>query len=330
MVVLDQPVIESSCRGQPTQAVLQPRHSRLHGYATRLRKTISSWLLQVIEAPYRGSEHDTILPLIEDYPTGYPRLTALIGSHRTFHIFRRFVNLRTRLLLLKQDRLTVLEEQLAKVDTEETNLLSLGSVRADSNDTRKNLIVDIDAALVEYDELLERNQRVLNLEPASPRNVSNIQNWINGTGSIARRESAYLAQSGELVSVAGTDDRVIPWLESSVEDGMAYLRSQFSNSHQVGASRDRNIHIPTGSLMVRLARIVMTVFIIFLLLVPVVVCNFLGSLTARLFSVIISTTIFVAVLSGSTKAKTIELIIGGATYTTVMIVFVSTTGQGAQ
>lgn len=60
------------------------------------------------------------------------------------------MNLRTRLLLLKQDRLTVLEEQLAKVDTEETNLLSLGSVRADSNDTRKNLIVDIDAALVEY------------------------------------------------------------------------------------------------------------------------------------------------------------------------------------
>lgn len=57
----------------------------------------------------------------------------------------------------------------------------------------------------------------------------------------------------------------------------------------------------------------MTPAIILLLLAPVVVCSWVSSISAQLGTVIISCTIFVAVLSGSTRAKAVELVVAGAT-----------------
>jgi hypothetical protein len=91
-----------------------------------------------------------LLAPVEDYPSGYPRLSALIASHDSFHLCRRFSNLRARLLLLKQDRLSLLEKQLQKIDREEISLLSLGSSRRDSNSERNSILTQIDKALAEY------------------------------------------------------------------------------------------------------------------------------------------------------------------------------------
>jgi hypothetical protein len=87
---------------------------------------------------------------VEDYPSRYPRFSALIASHDSFHICRRFSNLRTRLLLLKQDRLSLLEKQLQKIDREEVSLLSLGSSRRDSNSERNSVLSQVDEALADY------------------------------------------------------------------------------------------------------------------------------------------------------------------------------------
>lgn len=57
----------------------------------------------------------------------------------------------------------------------------------------------------------------------------------------------------------------------------------------------------------------MTPFIVTLLLAPVVVCNHVDGLTARLLTIITAATAFIAVLSGSTRAKTVELVVAGAT-----------------
>jgi hypothetical protein len=57
----------------------------------------------------------------------------------------------------------------------------------------------------------------------------------------------------------------------------------------------------------------MTPFVIVLLLAPVIVCSLVGSLAARLVIIITSTTSFVAVLSGLTKARTVEVVVAGAT-----------------
>lgn len=74
------------------------------------------------------------------------------------------------------------------------------------------------------DKLIERNHRILSLETARPRNVSSLRNWINGNGCVAREETAYLARSEELANVVDSDDTVMTWLETLVEDSLTRLR----------------------------------------------------------------------------------------------------------
>lgn len=64
----------------------------------------------------------------------------------------------------------------------------------------------------------------------------------------------------------------------------------------------------------RVARITLAPLIIFLLLAPVIICNAVVSLTARLATMVIATSIFVTLVSLVTKAKTVELAVAGATY----------------
>ena len=72
-----------------------------------------------------------------------------------------------------------------------------------------------------------------------------------------------------------------------------------------------------GSLVMRTTRALMAVLIIFLLLVPVVICNFLENVKARLAVIIISTILLIAILSGLTKTRTIEMLVSGATYVVI-------------
>ena len=88
--------------------------------------------------------------LVEDYPQGYPHFCALIGAHPAFSLCRKFIIPRTHLLLVKQDRVSVLEKQLRDLDQEEQKVLSLGSLRRDCNQRRKELLVKLDHALKDY------------------------------------------------------------------------------------------------------------------------------------------------------------------------------------
>ncbi|KAK3385190.1 hypothetical protein B0H63DRAFT_180145 [Podospora didyma] len=258
-------------------------------------------------------DHGGRLMQIEDYPAGYPRFSALIASHDSFHLCRRFSNLRARLLLLKQDTLSLLEKQLEKIDREEAALLSLGSSRDDANEDRKSVLAKIDAALADYDALMERNHRVLGLEDAPYRDVASLQNWVDGNGCIARRETAYLARAQDLVSVASPDDGATAWLGALAESCRVLFYTRVGHYPRLNASRDPNVHIFPRSSTTWVARMLMTPFVVVLLMAPVVVCNLISSLTARLVVIVAATTGFVAVLSGLTRARTIELVVAGAT-----------------
>jgi hypothetical protein len=93
------------------------------------------------------------LVVVEDYPNGYPQYSALIASHDSFYICRRFSTLRARLLLLKQDKISVLERKLEAIDrkdAKDNDLLRLGSIRCDDNEERLSLLSQIDDALSDY------------------------------------------------------------------------------------------------------------------------------------------------------------------------------------
>jgi hypothetical protein len=87
---------------------------------------------------------------VEDYRPGYPRFAAIIGAHKPFQIARRFSRLRSRLLLYKQDEISVLEAQLDAADEEEISALYLGNRRRDQNEVRKRVVDEITLALREY------------------------------------------------------------------------------------------------------------------------------------------------------------------------------------
>lgn len=87
---------------------------------------------------------------VEDYRPGYPQFSAFIGSHSSFHLFRRFSRIRARLLLSKQDELSLLEGQLDEVDAHEDKDLFLGNIRRDRNTERKELLIKLEQKLASY------------------------------------------------------------------------------------------------------------------------------------------------------------------------------------
>lgn len=260
---------------------------------------------------------------IEEYPDGYPQYSALMASHYSLHIYRRFSYLRTRLLLFKQDNLSVLQERLEDVDRSEDIGLRLGSHRRDNNEERKTLIKEIDVALADYDSMLERDHRMLSYERAKSRAVTSLRNWVEGAGSISREETKYLSQRDDLLQIAMLDDSAVRWLEILVEDIIVFLRKWFGLSLNIRISRNPHVHHFSPTIMTLAARVLMMPPIILLLMAPVIICNFVSNLTGRLITIILSTSIFITVLSILSKARSVELVVAGATYTTVLVVFIS-------
>ncbi|KAL7954333.1 hypothetical protein V8C34DRAFT_319921 [Trichoderma compactum] len=231
---------------------------------------------------------------IEDFPPGYPQFSALVASHNSFHICRRFSTLRTRLLLLGRDRLSILERQFEKIDRNEKAMLSLGSCQVDKNEDR--LATHFGKTPASFDP--------------QHRPVSNLCSWVESKGSIARAETTYLEHQEDIFSLAAPEDNIISWLETLAE----YIAFYFNKWYATAESpRDSDIYIFPPSLIKRAVRVFLVPLVTVLLLTPVIICNFIDGLTARLVIVVFATTGFIAALSCLIKIRAIDLIIADAT-----------------
>ncbi|RDA95040.1 hypothetical protein CP533_2193 [Ophiocordyceps camponoti-saundersi (nom. inval.)] len=264
---------------------------------------------------------------LEDYRPGYPRYAALISSNGPYFLCRRFNKLRARLLLLKQDRLSMLEQRLDRVDEEEASALFLGKSRVDKNVERRSLQLEIESCLADYDQFVERTYRLLSYPPAHQRDVESLQNWLSGTGCLAREETAYLSHSEELMSLAPEDDSALLGIESWVEDKLIRFYRGFRDSRFHNVSSDPNVYIYSGPMIRRIARAWLFLIISILLLMPVVVCNIISTTSVRIVIVLVFTVSYLLILSGLMKSRTKDLVIAGATYATVLIVFVPGSGS---
>ena len=61
---------------------------------------------------------------------------------------------------------------------------------------------------------------MLSLNPAPRRDVQSLQNWLDGTGCLAREETEYLTHQRELVSLAPAGDSALLQLEAWIEDNL--------------------------------------------------------------------------------------------------------------
>ncbi|CEN59790.1 hypothetical protein ASPCAL02234 [Aspergillus calidoustus] len=266
-------------------------------------------------------------PLVESYPPGYPRLAALVGADPAFNIARRFSILRARLLHLKQDRLSALGKKLESIDQEEKAVLFLGASRRDKNVERQAVIADIDIALADYGMLMAARVASMMLivarcvsskkctDPPFQRRpvniVTSLRRWVSSTGDIARDETEFLDYP-DLITLSTPVDCTLKDIESWIERGLVRHCGRFYKSRCNDLSDDPNIFIPSDLLTMRLARAVLGLLIIILLMVPVFVCNSVVETGPRLAVIGVSTTAFVAIMSGLTRAKSVELSVAGA------------------
>ncbi|KAK0633929.1 hypothetical protein B0T14DRAFT_576202 [Immersiella caudata] len=246
---------------------------------------------------------------VEDYRQGYHRFSALVALDDAFTAFRRFHRLRVRLLLLRQDKITLLEKRLDAIDGKEPCPSFLGCRRMDGNTEREAVISEIENALAGYDALIQRSNQVLGFESPESQHDLSLQNWLEGNACIAREESRFLEHSDDLFTFSRSNDRVVSWLERTVSKLLAFL-GMWSRPN---SSRDPHVHIFPKLRTYRLARTLLAPFVTCLLLVPVAVCNLLESPTARLVVMTTATSVFAMALSLLTKPRTVELAVAGAT-----------------
>ncbi|KAF5639372.1 hypothetical protein F52700_4224 [Fusarium sp. NRRL 52700] len=265
---------------------------------------------------------------IEDFRPGYPRFTALIASHSPFFIFRRFNRLRARLLLLKQDQLSILESELDEIDQQEKAPIFLGKSRIDRNAERLSVLSRIESALVDYDSFIDKTNLALTLSDAESRDVQSLRNWVEGNGCLAGNETSYLEHHRDLVSLVPTLDNAVKGFESWIEERLVQFLPKFRENDRF-VSCDPNVHIYNGPFVGRVAKGLLICLVTLLLLLPIVVCNVVSTAAVRIFIVMVSTIVYLLVLSGLTRAKTTELVVAGTTYATVLIVFVSGTSDKA-
>lgn len=87
---------------------------------------------------------------MEAFRPGYPRYAKLLSTDPAFQNFRRFTRQRLRLLLFKQDQVSLLGDELDSIDRNEDHDLFLGCMRKDGNTARNNKLRELSQTLEEY------------------------------------------------------------------------------------------------------------------------------------------------------------------------------------
>ncbi|KAK1244190.1 hypothetical protein MKX08_002328, partial [Trichoderma sp. CBMAI-0020] len=180
-------------------------------------------------------------------------------------------------------------KQLERLDRDEVAKLSPGSCRADKNEDRQAVLAEIGVALADYDTL---------------KPCINSLNWVESTGCVARAETACLERGEDLVSLTTPEDNIVTWLETLAEYASLYFHEQ----SRPETSQGPEVYISLPSPIRRAVQIILVPLFTLLLLTPVVICNFVSDLTARLVVVILSTTGFIAALSCLTSIRPVVLI----------------------
>ncbi|KAL9632057.1 MAG: hypothetical protein Q9204_003955 [Flavoplaca sp. TL-2023a] len=138
---------------------------------------------------------------------------------------------------------------------------------------------------------------MLGYRPASQRAVKNLTNWVEGTASLAREETAYLGSKEDLLCANAPADDALSQLEEFI--GTVIV--------------DDNVWIWSGGLLAKIARTVAVYLISALLVVPVVIISAVNGIVLRIGIIFMATSTFILVLSGFTKAKTGDIFVAGAT-----------------
>ncbi|KAI1736298.1 hypothetical protein F4680DRAFT_452081 [Xylaria scruposa] len=252
---------------------------------------------------------------IEDHPPGYPRYAAMISSHPTLFVFRRFAAIRARMILHKQDRISQLEKQLQQVDRDEARPIQLSSYRRDANPERQALFEQLDAAITQYDDLSQRTRQALAIKLAAPWDIRNLKRWLEGFGCVHISETEYLAHKRDLMALGPADtEDFLKTITHKVEDIIIWVSKILRRDFRDDCSSDPDVYIFPDRLIKTASRSVLAILASSFLLIPIIILTLINELAVRLTVVLISNAVFVFVVSVLAEAKMGELFMAGAAY----------------
>ncbi|KAF2143166.1 uncharacterized protein K452DRAFT_167207 [Aplosporella prunicola CBS 121167] len=138
----------------------------------------------------------------------YPHITQKMADLSSLQLFRRFKRTRMRLILAKQDQVARLESELDKIDEEEPNEINLGCLREDRREERWKKLRELERALSEYDNLVEKAHWALSMPDVNEKQNQSLRHFVGDSGLISWKESEYTRQSTrELMYIGVVRDR---------------------------------------------------------------------------------------------------------------------------
>lgn len=100
------------------------------------------------------------------------------------------------------------------------------------------------------DNLSDRTRQALAAQSATPRDVENLRQWVNGFACISDLETAYLTYEDDLIALGLADpDGFLTWLAHKVEDALVWMSGMLgwvslfpsSRRHFLGMHRARKV-----------------------------------------------------------------------------------------
>ncbi|KAL1393036.1 hypothetical protein HDK64DRAFT_559 [Phyllosticta capitalensis] len=245
-------------------------------------------------------------------------------------IFRRFTNVRIRLILRQQFEIRKLERELQILDQrdERDNIEALISQESDTNKDRERTLNLLKVALAEYDDLLQRNQWAMRvLEPTN----NHVESTRNEFANLIVRSEAYFAD-GDFIDVGGATDpklgRLYHFSENLAISSLALWSGLVERMQRRRLIKKSDPGTMQGPLFRKIARTIAASLSILMLLLPMIILNFVSTAGVRLAVVSVFSMVFISALTALSAAGTMEIFLAGAAYAAVLVVYVSQSGDG--
>ncbi|KAG7006561.1 hypothetical protein G7Y79_00014g037360 [Physcia stellaris] len=274
-----------------------------------------------------GAMGVTVVPKLEDFPEGFPRLACFLDSDESFMVYRRFGIVFSRLLLNKQDEIRMLEAQLLAMDrTDVANGNAKYLKKRDQRtfdtlplgwtETRPQILASLEAKILEYSKLLLKANQVKSLEKPSPRDYRSVLRYMEKDGGqLYERDMSWIYDREDLVTLR--PGREHAWLDGILERMLSLCRGRVVKETEARTD-DEAIHYYDRRRVSKCVTMLLTAFILLLLMVPIgllfhtAVQHNISRTTDTVVLILAFTLIFSAALSAFTKAKRHEIVAASA------------------
>jgi hypothetical protein len=274
--------------------------------------------------------HNFIQEKIDEYPEGFPRLSAFVNSDDDFAMCRSFKLCHIRLLLHLQVEITIMEKELFELDKKDEANPAMEYRRRTTkhkehwDSEQRELRKELTAKIMEYDELVRKHVFMQSLGPPPERNHRSYFNWIWKRKPLGTGYYDYIYHASDFVKTSGTKSN---YFEDLIRDHMAWwrgspIRTFMKIKEEVKPTSDTSITFYSPLLLRRLGQLLLVSTLMGVLLIPVFLL-FLVPMSRLNMAVTSSSFIFLFILIMSiiAEGRIYEIFVGTATYAAILIMF---------